>query len=121
MSRLFVCALILSLGNTSVAFARESLLESAKRAARELADADRPPVSAGEAKRLPPALNAQTQQTEPALVSSGLSTRSKILIAVAAAAAFAGVAYTIDQRVEDHTPSTRGERQDFMPSSRGER
>ena len=46
---------------------------------------------------------AQTQQ--PGLQSSGLRKRTKVMIAIASAAAFASIAYSIDRNVVNSTPS----------------
>jgi hypothetical protein len=52
------------------------------------------------------------EQEQPALATTGLRKRTKILILLGAAAGFAATAYAIDQRVEDNTPSTLGTRED---------
>lgn len=119
MSRLLVFALIASLGNTSVVFAGETLLESATRLAQEVARTQpSPPASGAQAKSAAPGIvQAQTarqhvnlQQGQPGLQSAGVGKRSKLLIAAGAAAAFVGVALAIDATVEDNTPSSRGDR-----------
>ena len=106
MRRLLVFGLVVSLGHVSVANAGETLLTSATRIVRNLADTT-PPLTAGAVRR--PRL---AQQDAPALASSGLSKRTKIAIALAVAAGFAVVAHTIDGRVENTTPSSLGTRQD---------
>lgn len=112
MRRSLVFALILSLGHASVALAGETLLQSGKRIIRqttEVRPATRP--VALDAKRLrvhggvQPSLQEQTT-----LAQSGLRKRAKILIAIGVAVAFGGVAYAIDQGVEDSTPSSLGQR-----------
>lgn len=106
MRRALAIAVLLSFGSTS-AFAGEPLLESAVRVARKMAAAE----PAGKAVRpAPPAARANFQQAPPGLESSGLKTRSKILIGLGVAAVFVGTALAIDSRVEDNTPSTKGER-----------
>lgn len=116
MTRTLVLALILSIAYVPAAVAGETLLESAKRATRELATAEasspRAALESPDARAARPAgvqtARANLQEGQPGLATSGLGTRSKIFIAVAAAAAFAGIAYAIDQGVEDNTPSSLG-------------
>jgi hypothetical protein len=106
MRRLLVLGLVASLGNAPVAFAGETLLSSGTRIVRDLADTQPPPVvRAGR-----PVVRAQ--DTPPGIASSGLRKRTKIAIALGAAAAFAAVAMTIDRKVENTTPSSLGTRQD---------
>ena len=105
MRRLLVLGLVASLGNAPVAFAGETLLSSGTRIVRDLAGTQPPPVVRdGRAV-------ARAQDT-PGIASSGLRKRTKIAIALGAAAAFAAVAMTIDRKVENTTPSTLGTRQD---------
>ena len=106
MSRLLVFGLIVSLGNAPAAFAGETLLTSATRIVRDLADT-LPPPAARAAARAPLA-----QQTGPGLATTGLRKRTKVAIALAIAAGFAAMAHTIDGRVENTTPSSLGTRQD---------
>ena len=106
MRRLLVFGLVVSLGHVSVANAGETLLASATRMVRDLANTPpQPPAGAGR-----PLRNAQDSQ--PGIASSGLRKRTKIAIALGAAAAFAAVALTIDRKVENTTPSSLGTRQD---------
>ena len=106
MRRLLVVGLVVSLGHVSGANAEETLLTSATRIVRNLADTT-PPLTAGAGR---PVLNAQDSQ--PGIASSGLRKRTKIAIALGAAASFAAVALTIDRKVENTTPSSLGTRQD---------
>ena len=106
MRRLLVVAVVLTLGNASVASAGETLLASATRIVRDLAETPLPPT-AGAARRAPLA-----QQEQPGLASSGLKKRTKVAIALGVAVGFAAVAFAIDRRVENATPSTLGTRQD---------
>ena len=106
MRRLLVVGLVVSLGHVSVASAGETLLTSATRIVRNLADTT-PPLTAGVGRRA-----RLAQQEAPALASSGLSKRTKIAIALGVAAAFAAVAMSIDRKVENTTPSSLGTRQD---------
>lgn len=105
MSRLWVFALVLSLGNTSIAFAGESLLASGTRRAREAAArtvTGRPQGAAA----------ASVGQASPAVSEGGIRKRTKLMIFVAAAVGFAATAYAIDHKVQDVTPSTLGTRED---------
>jgi hypothetical protein len=108
MRRLVVLVLIASLGNTSLAFAGESLRGVVERAARELA------VSASVKTRVVPPVqkNWSLAQEQTALSSSGMRKRTKLMIFIGAAVGFAAAAYAIDRRVEDNTPSSRGTRED---------
>ena len=106
MRRLLVLGLVASLGNAPVALAGETLLSSGTRIVRDLADSQPVPV-------IPVARPvAQAQDTQPGLASTGLRKRTKIAIALGAAAAFAAVAMNIDHKVENTTPSSLGTRQD---------
>jgi hypothetical protein len=118
MNRLLVFALMISLGNASVAVAGETLLQAATRAAEELVAAEASSAQAAHARAAVPGLNKTTperqrvnfQQAPPGLQSSGLGRGSKLLIGLGIAASFVGIAMAIDSRVEDNTPSTKGER-----------
>ena len=106
MRRLLVVGLVVSLGHVSVASAGETLLTSATRIVRDLADSQPlPPARAGRPLR-------KSQDSQPGIASSGLKKRTKIAIALGAAASFAAVALTIDRKVENTTPSSLGTRQD---------
>ena len=124
MKRLVALGLIVMVGNASTVFAGEPLLVSAARLARETAS-----TAAGSSKREgtatkqlgitsfanaagvgEPALAAQ--QAGGTISSTGMRKRTKTLIIVGAAATFLGVAYGIDHRVRDVTPSSLGTRQD---------
>ena len=105
MIRLCVFALVLSLGNTSIAFAGEGLLASGTRRAREAAArivTGRPQAAAA----------AAVGQAPSAVSDSGIRKRTKLMIFVAAAVGFAATAYAIDHKVQDVTPSTLGTRED---------
>lgn len=97
MRRSLVFALMLLLGHASVAVAGETLLQSGKRITQQQAAKTRP------APAVQPALQAQTT-----LAQSGMRKRTKFLIAMGIAGAFAGVAIAIDRSVEDSTPSSLG-------------
>ena len=112
MSRLVVLVLILSLGNASGAFAGETLLSVATRVTRQANEhAPLPPKPATATGVQKSWANALEQQG-PAVASSGMRKRTKILIFVSAAVGFAATAYTIDHKVEDNTPSSHGLRED---------
>ena len=106
MRRLLVVGLVVSLGHVSVASAGETLLTSATRIVRDLADSQ-PLLSARAGRPL-----RKSQDSQPGIASSGLKKRTKIAIALGAAASFAAVALTIDRKVENTTPSSLGTRQD---------
>ena|SRR5216683_4380747 len=109
MRRRLVFVLILSLSNTSAAFAGETLLASATRLAREAARAQAPLQTTSVAA---PRSTLAMQQEAPALATSGMSRRTKVLIWLAAGVGFAATAYTIDHKVRDDTPSSLGTRKD---------
>jgi len=99
MRRSLVFALMLSLGHASVALAGETLLQSATRITQQVTKA--PPPRAQQ-----PALQTQTTT----LAQTGMRKRTKFLIAMGIAGAFAGVAIAVDRGVEDSTPSSLGQR-----------
>jgi hypothetical protein len=115
MKRAVAFALMLSIVHAPAAIAGESLMEAAARAAdRVLAAAPSPPASTAaapaskDASRPAAARPAfQAGQSAPPAPMSG---RSKLLLGLGIAAAVAGTMLAIDSRVEDNTPSTRGER-----------
>lgn len=123
MKRLFALGLIVTLSNASIVFAGEPLLVSATRLAREVAStqvaakSDRPATKelgvtsfAKTAAVGEPA--ALAQQGGGAIATTGMKKRSKALILAGVAAAFVGVAYGIDHKVTDVTPSSLGTRED---------
>ena len=105
--RLLVLTLIGSLYTGSLAFAGESLLQSGVRIGAEVGRVPQaPPV-------VTPRRAASLQgQEQPALASSGMRRRTKILLYVAAGVAFAASAYSIDHHVVNVTPSSLGTRKD---------
>src|SRR5262245_28071398 len=119
MKRLLVFALAASLGHVPAAFAGGSLLQSGARHVQEMAkatatvDAPAPamPATAKGAKRARPALQSG-QSGQQTLEGSGMRTRTKVLIGIAAAVGFAASIYAIDHHVVDVTPSSLGTRQD---------
>ena len=124
MRRFAVFVLIVSLGNTSVAFAGDTLLGVATRVAQNQAppEAKSPAATAAQknwaARSLAATMSAGNApssalaQEQPALSSSGMGKRTKILIFLAAAVGVAATAYTIDRKVENTTPSSLGTRTD---------
>ncbi len=115
MKRLVVFALALSLGQSSVAFAGETLLESARRVTRQVTEAqqEQPKKNAVEIKR-PAQPRASLQQGQQSLEASGMRKRTKWMIVMGAVVGFVGAAYAIDHSVEDFTPSTLGTREDGL-------
>jgi hypothetical protein len=99
MRRSLVFALILSFGYAPVAMAGETLLQSSRRITREAAKA-----------RPAPAVQPALQAKATTLAQSGMRKRTKLLIAMGIAGAFAGVAVAVDRGVEDSTPSSLGQR-----------
>jgi hypothetical protein len=102
MKRLVVFVAVALLTGPAPTWAQETLVESAMRAAQNLARTSPSPKTA----------RAQTQQQAPGLEATGMSKRKKLMIAVGAAAAFGVVAYSIDRGVVNNTPSTLGTRKD---------
>ena len=103
MKRFLLFALIASLGPTSLAYAEGSLLGSATRIAQQAARAD-------SARPVPAA--ARMDQGSQSGSASSMSRKKKFLIVLAAGIGFGAAVYTIDRRVEDNTPSSRGLRKD---------
>ena len=118
MKRLVVFALAVSLGQSSVAFAGESLLESAKRVTREVTEtqARQPRKNVVETKKpiVQPYAALQGPAADTGLENSGMRKRTKWMIVAASIIGFAGAVYAIDNGVEDVTPSTLGTRQDGL-------
>ena len=116
MSRLVALTLIVSLSNTSLAFAGETLADVATRIARQAprnqATLEKKSVVATSVQGKQKNWMSSMAQDQPALSSSGMGKRTKILIFMAAAAGFVAAAYVIDHKVEDNTPSTLGLRVD---------
>jgi hypothetical protein len=124
MRRLVVLTLMGSLASSSLAFAGESLLQSGLRIAGEvgrvsiaLPASDSRTVLTDRAGRLvsrltPERAEALDGQGAPALATSPMRKRTKILIFVAAGVGFAVSAYAIDHKVLNITPSTLGTRKD---------
>ena len=105
MKRLVVFVTVAMVIAPTPTWAEGTLMQSAVRAAQNLARTS-PAAPASEARA------EQTAQQAPGLESSGMSKRTKIMIAIGAAAAFTAVAYSIDRGVVNNTPSTLGTRKD---------
>jgi len=103
MKRLVVFVAMAMLAGPAPTWAQETLFESAMRAAQHL----RTTLPSPKAARA-----AQPPQQSQGLEASGMSRRTKIMIAIGAAAAFGAVAYSIDRNVVNNTPSTLGTRKD---------
>lgn len=128
MSRLVVLTVIVSLGNASVALAGEALLGAATRVTREVARSQTGPQttsaaattvqkhwagrSLAESMRVKESPSAALAQEAPALSTSGMRKRTKLLIFLGTAVGIAAAAYVIDHKVEDNTPSSLGLRED---------
>ena len=100
MKRLVVFVAVAMVAGPAPTWAQETLVESAMRVGRNLA------------RTAKPVRATHTQQPPGLETASGLSKRTKIMIAIAAAAGFAAVAYSIDRNVVNNTPSTLGTRKD---------
>lgn len=110
MKRLFAIALMLSFGQASVAVAGPTVLELGTRAVKQAARAELPRTTSADATAVRLKVGPQFTQNSGGLAASGLRKRTKLALALAVAAAFGGTLYAIDHRVEDSTPSSRGER-----------
>lgn len=108
MNRFLVFTLVISIGNASAAFAGESLLESATRIASQSARTGAPQKVERSASRSAGVFG----QAVPAVTTSAMKKRTKIMIFLAAGIGFAATAYAIDRKVQDVTPSSLGTRED---------
>jgi hypothetical protein len=125
MKRLFALALIASLGLPSIAFAEGPIAQAASKSIRETTAPGTEAVKsegvstlfasyasvAGVKPAAPTAALAQ-QRGGGAVSQTGMKKSTKMLIYAAVAAAFAGTAYGIDQKVKNVTPSSLGTRHD---------
>jgi hypothetical protein len=127
MNRSIAFALVIALGQSSVAFAGESLIASATRVVREKAAQPASPPKV-EARRDFPVVTvaARTGVRESApkadvlaqaqgggtVSQGGMGKKTKWMIYAGAIAAFVGTAYAIDHSVKDVTPSSLGTRED---------
>jgi hypothetical protein len=127
MIRSIAFALVIALDQSSVAFAGESLIASARRVVRETT-AQPAPLPKVESKAGFPVVTiaARTGVRESAaktdalaqaqgggaVSQSGMGKKTKWMIYLGVAAGFVGTAYAIDHSVKDVTPSSLGTRQD---------
>ncbi len=123
LGRLVVLTLTASLCSASLAAAGETLLQSGTRIVGDIA---RLPATAPDSRiaratemdRLRPrtaakGIEAPRSQEQPgSAAQSGMRTRTKVLIFVAAGVGFTAGAYAIDHHVVDNTPSSLGTRKD---------
>ena len=100
MKRLLGFVTVVMVAAPTPTWAEGRLMQSAVRAAHNVA------------RTSPAARAGQGAQQAPGLESSGMSKRTKVMIAIGAAAGFAAVAYAIDRGVVNNTPSTLGTRKD---------
>ena len=107
MRRLVVLVLMVSWANTAVVFAGEALRGVAERVVKKEILVDQKSTVKSPARK-----SLAMAQEPPALSTSGMKKRTKLLIFLGAAAGAVGTWYAIDHHVEDNTPSTLGTRQD---------
>ena len=123
MKRLFAVALVVSLGQSSIAFAAGPIAASAAKAStKTTATAQTGNASpagfasfaaAAHVGSAPAVVGVFAQQGGTGTISqTGITKRTKLLIFSGVAAAFVGIAYGIDHRVKDVTPSSLGTRED---------
>jgi hypothetical protein len=110
MVRFAAFVLIVTLSSASVVFAGEPLLSVATRVTQESTKKENPPASS--VTRTTAQKSWAAAQEQPAMSSSGLRKRTKLLIFLGAALGASAAWYTIDHKVEDNTPSTLGTRED---------
>jgi hypothetical protein len=124
MKRLFAVALVASLGLPSMAFAEGPIAQAASKSIRENTVAATEALKSDGASTgfasyasvagVKPAASpaALAQQGNGAVSQTGMKKSTKMLIYAAVAAAFGGIAYGIDQKVKNVTPSSLGTRHD---------
>ena len=122
MKRLLALGLIVTLGSASTAFAGESLLASAARliASAQVSTPAKSDAATTKASGVTSFAKAAgvgesatlAQQGGGAISASGMKKRTKTMIIAGAAVGFLGIAYGIDHKVRDVTPSTLGTRED---------
>jgi hypothetical protein len=114
-------AVMISICHAPLALAGDTLREAAVRATDRLVAAEAASARASRtsatattaavAKRTVARRAANSQQLPRGLEeSSGMGTGMKVLLGVGIAAVLGGIMMSIDSKVEDNTPSTRGER-----------
>jgi tartrate dehydratase beta subunit/fumarate hydratase class I family protein len=127
MNRSIAFALVITLVQSSIAFAGESLIASATRVVRETTaqPASQPNVESragfpvvtvaartGVRESAPKAEVLAQTQGGGTVSQGGMGKRTKWMIYAGAIAAFVGTAYAIDHSVKDVTPSSLGTRED---------
>lgn len=125
MKRLLVLALLVSVGNTSLVFAEESLLKSGVRHVQQLSRSETTSTTATKTPIFGAPIVTVGKTPAPALMqdgpktlqSSGIGKGMKWMIVAGATAALLGTWYAIDHGVEDVTPSTLGTRRDGCPGA----
>ena len=119
--RAVAIAVMISMCHAPVALAGDTLREAAVRAADRMVAAEAASsratrttataTSAAVARRAGARRPANAQQLPRGLEeSTGMGTGMKVLLGVGIAAVLGGIMMSIDSKVEDNTPSTRGER-----------
>jgi hypothetical protein len=119
--RMLAIAVVISMCHVPTAFAGETLREAAARAADRLVAAEAASSRTGRTgaaatatvvtRRADTRRPANSQQIPSGLdESTGMGTGMKVLLGVGIAAVLGGIMMSIDSKVEDNTPSTRGER-----------
>ena len=126
MNRSIAFALLIALGQSSVALAGDSLIASANRVVRETTQPASPQkiesragfpvvtIAASSGVGEPAAKAAVLAQTQGggAVSQTGMGKKTKWAIYAGVIAGFVGTAYAIDHSVRDVTPSSLGTRQD---------
>jgi hypothetical protein len=116
--RAVAIAVMISMCHAPLALAGDTLREAASRAADRVVAAEtaasranRTITRSAVAKRGDARRPANAQQLPRGLEeSTGMGTGMKVLLGVGIAAVLGGIMMSIDSKVEDNTPSTRGER-----------
>src|SRR5215216_1690915 len=127
MSRVLALTLMVSVSGSSMAFAGEGLAQSGSRIIQREAQAQgladtatsrvATPIAASQAAVFVTRIGAGPSkallaQGPTALANSGMRKRTKAIIYISAGIGFAAIAYAIDHKVLDVTPSTLGTRKD---------
>jgi len=123
MSRLVALTVAIALGVSPLTYAGEGVMQSASRIVRQQVAANKAEVKtdSGLASRVdsPTIVTFQAQPRfaalqggAPVLSKTGMRTRTKVMIYLAAGVGLGATAWAIDHKVLDVTPSTLGTRQD---------
>ena len=118
--RAVAIAVMISMCHAPAALAGDTLREAAARAADRIVAAEAASratrtsataTATAVTRRAPARRPANAQQLPRGLEeSTGIGTGMKVLLGVGIAAVLGGIMMSIDSKVEDNTPSTRGER-----------